>query len=92
MDRKTSALDVNPLRALDDEELSAVSGGHRRHHHCHRRAPEHEDGGSGGYGGMGGLDWLLQMISQSNTAAIFQFVFGNGNTVSAGVSQTNVAP
>jgi hypothetical protein len=84
------------LRTLDDAELGAVSGGHHHHHHhhCHERSEHEDDGGSAGSGGAGsgGAGSLLQSLLQGNMAPIIQFVIGNSNTVTAAVSQANLAP
>ncbi len=91
---------VRSIRPLGDEELSEVSGGHgwgwRRHAHGHRhdiqRAPaEPAGGGMGDLGGLGGLGALLQLLTQVNMGAIIQLVFGNNNTVIAGLSQNNAS-
>jgi hypothetical protein len=87
---KTMTITETPFRTLGDEELSEVSGG-RRHHCCRRRRDRDLERSEGGSGGAGDLDSLLQMILQGNLAAIFQFVIGDGNTVTAGVSQGNLA-
>ncbi len=92
MDRKMKA---GSLRLLGDEELTAVSGGHHHRHHrhpCHRQtggevAPRGSASGAAG----GDLLAMLETLLQSNTAAIFQFVVGNGNTVTANVAQGNLA-
>jgi hypothetical protein len=86
---------VGSIRTLGDEELGEVSGGHghchrRRHGHPHEIQPAAAEP-SGGAGELGGLASLLQLLTQVNMGAIIQLVFGNNNTVIAGLSQNNVS-
>ncbi len=94
---------VTSIRSLGDEELTEVSGGHggywRRHAHGHRHpmqsASADPSGGGlaqpGGMGELGALGQLLQLLTQVNMGAIIQLVFGNNNTVIAGLSQNNTS-
>ena len=88
MDRKLKTRNEMSLRTLDDEELSTVSGGYGHRRHRYRAAAAHHEPAAGA-GDMGGLSALFQLFMQTNIAPIFQFVLGNGNTVTANVSQSN---
>lgn len=86
---------VGSIRTLGDDELGEVSGGHG---HCHRRQHGHRheiqpaaSEPSSGPGELGGLASLLQLLTQVNMGAIIQLVFGNNNTVIAGLSQNNAS-
>ncbi len=94
---------MTSIRTLGDEELTEVSGGHggiwRRHAHGHRHMmqPAAADPAGGGMaqpdglGGLGALGQLLQLLTQVNMGAIIQLVFGNNNTVIAGLTQNNAS-
>ena len=74
MDRKMSARKIEPLRTLDDEELSTVSGGRRRYRRAYHEALAGPSGASSG-----------NSLAPTNVVNFFQVLNITGNTAPVAV-------